>query len=153
MPETFCTLVGQFERGQLFRQHCFNCVHNTAHLGDNLLFCRYLEYRPREGKAIPDSTISIRIPSDYGSGFFPEPVLEAAKEEAPPPEPVEEKTPDDVTGDEVPDIFAVFRVCFHFWRMEPNEVCLKLGYKTTMDLFASGMSPLDAWQKIRALNE
>ena len=53
--------------------------------------------------------------------LFPDQVIKAeaasqeGKEEAPPPEPVEQKTADDVVAEDVPDLDAVFRVCFHFW--------------------------------------
>jgi hypothetical protein len=86
--------------------------------------------------------------------LFPEEKLveaEAKKEEVPPAEPREEKTPDDVTEDDVPDINAVLRVCFHFWEMQPVEVCGQLGYKTMMDLRTSGMKPWDAWLTIKNL--
>ncbi|MBA7691123.1 hypothetical protein ES703_99662 [subsurface metagenome] len=89
--------------------------------------------------------------------LFPEQKLveaEAKKEEeAPPAEPVEEKIPDDVTEDDVPDIFAVLRVCFHFWQMQPVEVCGQLGYKTMTDLNASGISPWEAWLTIKQLKQ
>ncbi|MBA7550974.1 hypothetical protein ES705_43505 [subsurface metagenome] len=78
---------------------------------------------------------------------------EAKKEEAPPAEPREEKTPDDVTEDDVPDINAVLRVCFHFWEMQPVEVCGQLGYKTMMDLLAAKMKPWDAWLTIKDLKK
>ncbi|MBA7661636.1 hypothetical protein ES703_69656 [subsurface metagenome] len=67
MPGTYCTMVKKFERGQMFRQCCFRCVHNTAHLGDDKLYCRYLEYRltPNlKGEIIPGTKPSIRIPVD-----------------------------------------------------------------------------------------
>ncbi|GAI78446.1 unnamed protein product [marine sediment metagenome] len=89
--------------------------------------------------------------------LFPEQkVIEAeTKEEegAPPVEPAEEKTPDDVTEDDVPDINAVLRVCFHFWQMQPVEVCGQLGYKTVMDLFSSGKSPWEAWLTIKGIKQ
>jgi len=89
--------------------------------------------------------------------LFPEQkVVEAEakkEEEAPPAEPVEEKTPDDVTEDDVPDMNAVFRVCWHFWEMQPVEVCGQLGYKTTMDALAAGVKPWDAWLTIKGIKQ
>ena len=88
--------------------------------------------------------------------LFPEQKVveaEARKEVAAPSEPIEEKTPDDVTEDDVPDIYAVLRVCFHFWQMQPIEVCGQLGYKTMMDLKASGISPWTAWLTIKDLKQ
>jgi hypothetical protein len=76
----------------------------------------------------------------------------AGKERAP-AEPREEKAPDDVTEDDVPDMNAVVRVCFHFWEMQPVEVCGQLGYKTMIDLKASGMSPWEAWLTIKQLKQ
>jgi len=85
--------------------------------------------------------------------LFPEQKLveaepQAAKEGAP-AESEERKVPDDVTEDDVPDVNAVFRVCFHFWQMQPVEVCGQLGYKTVMDAISSGVRPWDAWLTIK----
>jgi hypothetical protein len=85
--------------------------------------------------------------------LFPEQKLAEAEEEAPPAERAEEKTPDDVTEDDVPDMNAIFRVCFHFWQMQPVEVCGQLGYKTVMDLTSSRMSPWGAWLNIKSIKE
>lgn len=89
--------------------------------------------------------------------LFPEQkIVEAEAEKgvaAPPPELIEEKTPDDVTEDDVPDMNAVFRICFHFWQMQPIEVCGQLGYKSTMDLLAARISPWEAWLTIKELKQ
>ena len=87
--------------------------------------------------------------------LFPEQKLveaEAGKERTP-AEPREEKTPDDITEDDVPDMNAVVRVCFHFWQMQPVEVCGQIGYKTMTDLKASRMSPWEAWLTIKQLKQ
>ena len=73
--------------------------------------------------------------------------------EVPPAEPVEEKTPDDVTEDDVPDINALLRVCFHFWEMQPVEVCRELSHRTVMDVMAAGIDPWDAWLTIKAVKQ
>jgi len=70
-----------------------------------------------------------------------------------PAEPREEKTPDDVTEDDVPDMNAVVRVCFRFWQMQPVEICGQLGYKTMIDLNASGISPWEVWLTIKQLKQ
>ncbi len=71
--------------------------------------------------------------------LFPEPkIAEPETEPAPPPEVEEEKTPDDVTEDDIANMNAVFRICWHFWEMQPIDVCWELGYRTTMDLLAAG---------------
>ena len=69
MLGTYCTQVKKFERRQMFRKHCIHCVHNTAHLGDEQLRCRYLErrmtYQPKHGKeVIPNKEPAIWIPPD-----------------------------------------------------------------------------------------
>jgi len=66
MIGTYCTLVKKFERGHLFRRHCVGCVHNTAHLDDEELHCRYLEYRiiPKKEEFISSKKPAIRIPPD-----------------------------------------------------------------------------------------
>lgn len=66
---TFCTFVGKFDRGQMFRRYCVRCVHNTAHLGDAELHCQFLEHRgnPKPkggGEIIPDKEPSVSIPPD-----------------------------------------------------------------------------------------
>lgn len=68
-------------------------------------------------------------------------------------EPREEKAPDDITEDDVPDMNAVVRVCFHFWEMQPVKICGQLGYKTMADLNASGISPWEAWLTIKQLKQ
>ncbi len=65
----------------------------------------------------------------------------------------EEKTPDDIAEDDVPDMDTVVRFCFHFWQMKPVEVCGQLGYKTMTDLKDSRMSPWDAWLTIKHLKQ
>ena len=76
----------------------------------------------------------------------------AARKRAP-AEPKEEKAPDDITEDEVPDMNAVVRFCFGFWQMQPVEVCGQHGYKTMTDLNASGISPWEAWLTIKQLKQ
>ena len=88
--------------------------------------------------------------------LFPEQKVvaaEAKQEGAAPSEPVEEKTLDDVTEDDVPDLNAVLRVCHLFWQMQPVEVCGQLGHKTMMDLNISRISPWNAWLTIKALKQ
>lgn len=87
--------------------------------------------------------------------LFPEQkIVEAeAKEAAPPAEPVEEKTPDDVTEDDVPDLNATFRICFRFWKMQPEAVCKELGYKNMMDACSAGISPWEAFLTIKNLKQ
>ncbi|MBA7713275.1 hypothetical protein ES703_122276 [subsurface metagenome] len=48
---------------------------------------------------------------------------------------------------------AVVRVCFHFWQMQPVEVCGQLGYKTMTDLDASRTTPWEAWLTIKQLKQ
>ncbi|MBA7578951.1 hypothetical protein ES708_20817 [subsurface metagenome] len=76
--------------------------------------------------------------------------LKAGKE---PAEPREEKTPDDITEDDVPDMNAVVRICFHFWQMQPVEICGEFGYKTMRELNDSRTSPWDAWLTIKHLKQ
>lgn len=87
--------------------------------------------------------------------LFPEQVLVKAEaaEEAPPAEPTEEKTPDDVVAEDIPDLNALFRICFHFWQMQPIEVCGQLGYKSTMDILAARISPWEAFLTIKDLKQ
>jgi len=87
--------------------------------------------------------------------LFPEQKLVEAEAGAgkAPAEPGEEKTPDDITEDDVPDMNAVVRVCFRFWEMQPVEVCGQLGYKTMTDLKDSGISPWEAWLTIKQLKQ
>jgi hypothetical protein len=76
----------------------------------------------------------------------------AAKEGAP-AEPREEKAPDDITEDDVPDMNAVVRLCFHFWEMQPVEICGEFGYKTMRELNDSRTSPWEAWLTIKQLKQ
>lgn len=107
------------------------------------------------GKVPPERVLLPTIEEEEPpEDIFPEETLvkaEAAKteEEMPPPEPVEEKTPGDVVPEDAPDLNALFRICFHFWEMQPVEVCKQLGYGTTMDAFAAGVKPWDAFLTIK----
>lgn len=74
-------------------------------------------------------------------------------EEAPPPEPPDEKTPDDVVAEDVPDLNALFRICFHFWQMQPDKVCRQLGYKNQMDAHSAGINPWEAFLTIKRLKQ
>jgi len=82
-----------------------------------------------------------------------QPEIEATKhgnDEWPPTEPVEEKTPDDVTPEDVPDLNAVFRVCFHFWQVPPEAICKQLGFKNIKDAFTARISPWDTFLTIKS---
>jgi len=88
--------------------------------------------------------------------LFPEETLIEAetarhegKEEWPPPEPAEQKTPDDVVPEDVPDINTVFRICFHFWKIQPDEVCGELGYKSVIDAYTARIDPWNAFLTIK----
>jgi hypothetical protein len=93
--------------------------------------------------------------------LFPEETLveaEAARHEGeepwPPQEPaVEKKSPDDVVHEDVPDLNAVFRLCYHFYDMQPVEVCKELGYETTIDAFSASAKPWDAWLTVKSLKQ
>ncbi len=108
------------------------------------------------GRVAPEVIMLPALEEEEAPGdLFPEQKLVeaepgAAKERAP-AEPREEKTPDDITEDDVPDMSTVVRGCFHFWQMQPAEICGQLGYKTMIDLNASGISPWDAWLTIKQL--
>lgn len=72
-----------------------------------------------------------------------------------PLEPVEEKTPDDVTEDDVPDLDAALRICFHFWQMQPAAFCKQLGYTTMIDAYQAyrGKSGWEAFLTIKKLKQ
>jgi hypothetical protein len=114
----------------------------------------------RLGRVPPERVLLPALEEEEApADLFPEQKLVEAEapceepEEMPPPEPVEEKTPDDVTEDDVPDMNAVFRICWHFWEMQPIEVCGQFGYKNTMDLLGAKMSPWEAWLTIKGLKQ
>lgn len=115
----------------------------------------------RMGKIPPERVLLPTLDEEEApEDLFPEETLveaEAARheteEETPPPEPVEEKTPDDVVAEDVPDLNAVFRICFHFWKMQPVECCKELGYKNQIDAIAAGVKPWDAWLTIKGLKQ
>jgi len=110
------------------------------------------------GRVPPERIMLPALEEEEAPGdLFPEQKLvegEAKKEEeAPPAEPTEEKTPDDVTEDDVPDMNAVFRVCWHFWNMQPVEVCGQLGYRTVMDAASAGVKPWEAFLTIKGIKQ
>jgi hypothetical protein len=66
-------------------------------------------------------------------------------------DPLDEKTPDDVVAEDVPDLDALFRVCFYFWQMQPDEVCRQLGCKDLWDAYFAGINPWQAFLTIKKL--
>ena len=66
-------------------------------------------------------------------------------------EPAEKKTPDDVVAEDIPDLNALFRVCFYFWQMQPDEVCRQLGSKDPWDAYFAGVNPWQAFLNIKKL--
>ena len=96
---------------------------------------------------------------DPPEDLYPEQkIIEAevkATGEEPPAEPVEEKTPDDVTEEDVPDLNAVYRVCFFFWQMQPVEISKELGYRNQMDAYEAyrGKSGWEAFLTIKNLKQ
>jgi hypothetical protein len=91
--------------------------------------------------------------------LFPEETLieaEFARHEEevwPPPEPKDEETPNDVVPEDLPDLNSVFRACFHFWDMQPTDVCRELGYRSTLDAYAAKILPWDAWLTIKKVQQ
>lgn len=86
--------------------------------------------------------------------LFPPATLEKTeKAEKPPPEPVAQKTPDDVTEDDVPDLNAFFRLIWHFWEMQPADGYGELGYKSKTEAYEAyaGKSGWEAWLTIKGL--
>ncbi|MBA7465064.1 hypothetical protein ES707_00225 [subsurface metagenome] len=110
------------------------------------------------GRVAPEVIMLPALEEEEAPGdLYPEQKLveaepRAGKERAP-TEPGEEKSPNDITEDDVPDMNAVVRVCFHFWGMQPVEICGQLGYKTMTDLNASGISPWEVWLTIKQLKQ
>jgi len=88
-----------------------------------------------------------------GDLYSDQKLVEVEVKERAPAEPREGKTPEDITEDDVPDMNAVVRVCFHFWEMQPGEICRQFGYKTMIDLNASRISPWEAWLTIKELKQ
>lgn len=60
----------------------------------------------------------------------------------------EEKSPDEITKDDVPDLNAVLKLCFHYWGLQPAQVIKELGYKTMMEI---AEPPWECWLKIKAV--
>jgi len=61
---------------------------------------------------------------------------------------LEGKTPDDITEEDLPDLNALCRVCYHFWELQPWQVWKALGYKSHWDVTESAY---EAFLKIKAL--
>jgi len=95
---------------------------------------------------VPLTELKDIIPPSKRVPSFIESIAGSIEDPWPPPEPVENITLDDVTPEDVPDINAVFRLCFHFWEMSPEDVCLKLSRNRDS---VAGMSPWKAWLVIK----
>jgi len=63
------------------------------------------------------------------------------------------KAPDDVVEDDVPDIDALFQICFHFWGMQPNIVCKELGYRTPIEAYSARAKPWESFLTIKRLKQ
>ncbi len=59
----------------------------------------------------------------------------------------ETKSPDEVTEDDIPDLNALAKICFHLWGMQPADVWRELGYKSMMDVT---QTPWECWLQIKA---
>ncbi len=55
----------------------------------------------------------------------------------------------EVAEDDVPDWSALFRICFHYWQMQPDKVAQELGYRNTFALMNSGLDCWQAWLSIK----
>jgi len=64
------------------------------------------------------------------------------------PAELESKTLDDITEEDLPDLNALCRVCYHFWQLQPWQVWKALGYKSHWDVTET---PYEAFLKIKAL--
>jgi len=64
------------------------------------------------------------------------------------PAELKDKTPDDITEDDLPDLNALCRVCYHFYKIQPWQVWKELGVKSRFDVTDS---PYQAFLKIKAL--
>lgn len=117
---------------------------------------------PPERVLLPAIENEEEAPEDL---FPPETLVEAEKnttepppgepvdEEEPAPGPADEKTPDDVVADDVPDLNTLFRICFHFWKLQPNEICRELGYKNQLDAYNAGIKPWEAFLTIKGMKK
>ncbi|MBA7554861.1 hypothetical protein ES705_47497 [subsurface metagenome] len=65
----------------------------------------------------------------------------------------EAKSPDDVTESDLPDFNALCRICFHFWKMQPETLWKELGHKNMMDVTLSGLKPCECWLTIKELKK
>jgi hypothetical protein len=63
---------------------------------------------------------------------------------------IDEKSPDDVVEDDIPNWDALFKVCFYFYKMQPAAVAKELGYSEPFDLYRAKQSPWEGWLTIKA---
>jgi len=68
-------------------------------------------------------------------------------------EPRAEKGPDEVVEDDLPDLNALFRLCYSYWKMQAVDVCQQLGYGTAMDVLTAGVSLWESWLTIKDLKQ
>ncbi len=120
-----------------------------------LEYLQRLASRPA-AKALMPAAAEEEPPED----LFPPEVLAEAEGAKPPaakaekaPAPADEKTPDNLVADDMPDLNTMFRWCFKFWNIQPDAVCKDLGYKTQMDVFNAHIDPWTAFQTIKTLRQ
>lgn len=75
---------------------------------------------------------------------------EAQKIGSAPPTQSEAKTksPEDITEDDIPDLNALTKVVFHFYKLQPPQVWKELGYKSQWDVNETAW---ECWLKIKGL--
>jgi hypothetical protein len=59
-----------------------------------------------------------------------------------------EKSPDDITSEDIPDFNALAKAAFHFYKLQPSQLWKELGYKSQMDVTETAW---ECWQKIKAV--
>jgi len=97
-----------------------------------------------ETKLAPPPETASRKPAKAGRPY-PTQIAESEEPGALP------ATPNDVVEDDIPDANALFRICFHFWKMQSTAVAKELGYKSTMDVYNA--KPWESFLTIKRLKQ
>lgn len=115
------------------------------------------------GRIPPERVLlpAVEDEEDAPEDLFPPETLaeaEAARQEpredgTKPEESIDQKTPDDVVSEDVPDLNALFRICFHFWKLQPNEICRMLGYRNQMDAHNAHINPWESFLSIKGMKK
>ncbi len=116
---------------------------------------KLLSWLDRMGETAPAPAPA---PAQAAAKAAPPPTQPATARAAPPPTTppapeAEGKPLADITESDIPDLRALFQICFLLWEMPSIEACQQLGYGSVTDASEAGLNLWDSWLIIKDCKE